>query len=65
MTAPGARGEGDCASCGGPGDGLEVVRRIYVTVDDRGRVTGSETMADPEWWCRACRSTYPHLPQSS
>jgi hypothetical protein len=61
-TAEGSAAD-DCANCGGPGDGLEEVRRVYVTVDEHGRVTGSETMADRERWCLSCRSLYPHLPE--
>jgi len=41
---------------------LQEVRRVYVTVDEHGRVTGSETMAGGEFWCLSCRSLYPHLP---
>jgi hypothetical protein len=57
-----ARRNDTCANCGGPGDDLDEVRRVYVTVDDEGRVTGSETMEAPERWCAACRTLYPHLP---
>ncbi len=57
-----AGGNDTCASCGGPGDDLDVVRRVYVTVDDEGRVTGSQTMDGAERWCAACRTLYPHLP---
>jgi hypothetical protein len=60
VTAIGANAEDACANCGGPGDGLEDVRRVYVTVDDQGRATGSETVTDPERWCVSCRSLYPH-----
>ncbi|HXQ62247.1 MAG TPA: hypothetical protein VN796_07930 [Acidimicrobiales bacterium] len=63
MAATGADDDGTCANCGGPGDGLEEVRRVYVTVDDHGRVTGSEAVDPPEPWCLACRTLYPHLPQ--
>jgi hypothetical protein len=51
-----------CASCGGPGDDLVEVRRVYVTLDDAGRVTASETVGPPERWCLSCRSLYPHAP---
>jgi hypothetical protein len=50
-----------CASCGGPADGLEEVRRVYVTVDEHGRVTGAQTVAGGEFWCLSCRSLYPHV----
>ncbi len=36
--------------------------RIYVTIDDGGRVTTSETVDGPERWCLSCRSLYPHRP---
>jgi hypothetical protein len=65
MAAIGAGTEETCASCGGPGDHLEKVRRVYLTVDDEGRVTGSETSGPPEWWCLSCRSLYPHEPEGS
>jgi hypothetical protein len=57
--------DGTCANCGGPGDDLEVVRRVYLTVDDTGRVTGWQTVDPPERWCRSCRTLYPHEPESS
>jgi hypothetical protein len=65
VSAAGEKSDGTCANCGGPGDGLEEVRRIYVTVDETGRVTGSETLETPEGWCRACRSMYPHHPEGA
>jgi hypothetical protein len=61
VTAIGADPDDTCANCGGPGDAVSAVRRVYVTVDDQGRVTGSETMSEPERWCVSCRSLYPHL----
>jgi hypothetical protein len=54
--------DGACANCGGPPDRLEEVLRVYVTVDEHGRVTGSQTMAGGELWCLSCRSLYPHAP---
>jgi hypothetical protein len=63
VAAPGADDEETCANCGRAGDGLGVVRRVYVTVDDHGRVTASETLEPPERWCLSCRSLYPHLPE--
>ncbi len=62
VAAEEAERDGTCANCGGPGDGLEEVRRVYVTLDEAGRVTGSETVAGTERWCLACRAVYPHLP---
>ncbi|HXQ75770.1 MAG TPA: hypothetical protein VN791_04685 [Acidimicrobiales bacterium] len=62
MAATGATAGETCDSCGGPGDRLEEVRRIYVTIDDGGRVTASETVDRPERWCLSCRSLYPHRP---
>jgi hypothetical protein len=59
-AGPGRSTAATCTSCGAVDDGLVSVRRVYLTVDDAGRVTGSETMADPEWWCQSCRSLYPH-----
>ncbi|HEY5251351.1 MAG TPA: hypothetical protein VIJ09_06810 [Acidimicrobiales bacterium] len=54
-----------CANCDGPADELEEVRRVYLSVDGDGRVTGSETCAENEWWCLSCRTLYPHLPEGS
>jgi hypothetical protein len=54
-----------CANCGGPGDALAEVHRVYVTVDEAGRVTGSETVDELERWCRSCRAMYPHLPEEA
>ncbi len=54
-----------CANCAGPADDLEEVRRVYVTVDADGRVTGSETLTDTELWCLSCRTLYPHQPKRS
>jgi hypothetical protein len=65
MAAEEAATDDTCASCGGPGDDLKDVRRVYVVVDDEGRVTGSETVAVPERWCAACRSLYPHQPEAT
>lgn len=62
MAAIGTTGDETCASCGGPGDGLEEVYRLYVTLDDQGRVTAAETVDRPERWCLSCRSLYPHRP---
>jgi hypothetical protein len=64
---PSIEGKADesCANCGGPGDDLEEARRVYVTVDAEGRVTGSETTEASERWCVSCRTLYPHLPGSS
>ena len=62
MATTEARAGDTCANCGGPGDDLDEVLRVYVTVDDDGRVTGSQTMDAPERWCVACRALYPHLP---
>jgi hypothetical protein len=56
------RPDGACASCGGPADALEEVRRVYVTVDEHGRVTEAQTVADAELWCLSCRSLYPPRP---
>jgi len=64
VTAEGSTAE-TCSNCGRPGDGLEEVRRVYVTVDDGGRVTGSQTMDGAERWCLSCRSLYPHRPEGS
>jgi hypothetical protein len=63
VGAEGAKTDGTCGNCGGPGDGLEDVQRVYVSVDEVGRVTGSETVTTPERWCRSCRSMYPHHPK--
>jgi hypothetical protein len=49
-----------CTNCGGPGDVLEPVHRVYLSVDEEGRVTGSEAVPLAEWWCVSCRSLYPH-----
>lgn len=65
VAAIGANADDTCASCGDPGDGLETVRRVYVALDERGQVTGSETMSNPERWCVSCRSLYPHVPGES
>jgi hypothetical protein len=54
-----------CASCGGPGDELAAVHRIYLTVDEAGRMTGSETVDELERWCRSCRAMYPNLPEGA
>jgi hypothetical protein len=54
-----------CANCDGPADELEEVRRVYLSVDRDGRVTGSETVAEAEWWCLSCRTLYPHVPEGS
>jgi|HubBroStandDraft_1064217.scaffolds.fasta_scaffold515713_2 hypothetical protein len=62
MMATGSEADEICANCGRPGGGLGAVRRVYVAVDDDGRVTGSETVADPEKWCPSCLSLYPHVP---
>jgi hypothetical protein len=51
-----------CDSCGRSGDDRAAVRRQYVTMDDRGRVTGAETVDEVEMWCPACRAAYPHEP---
>jgi hypothetical protein len=61
VPATGATGP-TCANCAGPPDGLEEVRRVYVTVDSDGRLTASETVEPPELWCLSCRSLYPHEP---
>jgi hypothetical protein len=50
-----------CDSCGGPPDGLETVRRVYVTIGPDGTVTRSETTDQAENWCLSCRSMYPHV----
>jgi hypothetical protein len=50
----------NCGNCGGPEADLAEVRRIYLTVDADGRVTGSETVETAERWCPACRALYPH-----
>ncbi|HVC72069.1 MAG TPA: hypothetical protein VNC61_17585 [Acidimicrobiales bacterium] len=62
MPSTEERPDESCASCGGPGDDLAEVRRIYLTVDAGGRVTGSETTEGAELWCRSCRTLYPHEP---
>jgi hypothetical protein len=51
-----------CESCGIPDDRLEPVRRVYLDVDDLGRVFEVSTVAEIERWCPACRATYPHKP---
>ena len=51
-----------CHSCGGHGDDLQSVRRVYVTPaawDRDGRV---DVVDEPEHWCAACRSQYQHQP---
>jgi hypothetical protein len=55
---------GSCQNCGSPDEALAAVKRIYLEFDD-GEVTGSATVQETEWWCRACRSTYPNEPASS
>jgi hypothetical protein len=65
MATSGERPDLTCANCGGPGDDLEEVRRVYVIVDADGRVTGSETLTDTEYWCLSCRTLYPHEPNKS
>lgn len=62
MPSTGGTTETGCDNCGRPGDALEAVRRVYVTVDGDGRVTGSETVTGVEEWCLACRTLYPHEP---
>jgi hypothetical protein len=62
VAATGEKADETCVNCGGPADDLEEVRRVYVTVDPTGRVTGSETMETIESWCLSCRSLYPHDP---
>ncbi|MGH9016622.1 MAG: hypothetical protein ACRDY1_02630 [Acidimicrobiales bacterium] len=63
FPAPGA-GPTDlrCDSCGRGEDALEAVHRQYVTMDDSGAVTGTETVDEVEHWCLACRAAYPHAP---
>ncbi len=51
-----------CDSCGAPDDRLEPVRRVYLDVDDVGGVRELATLDDDEWWCPACRASYPHKP---
>jgi hypothetical protein len=65
MVATGSEPDEICANCGRPGGGLGAVRRVYVAVDADGRVTGSETLSDPERWCPSCLSLYPHQPVGS
>src|ERR1700722_15132871 len=65
VTAIGGAGDGNCQSCGGPGDELVEVRRVYVQVDDRGVVTGEEVVDEVELWCGSCQSLYPHRPAGS
>ena len=60
MATSGESPDLTCANCAGPGDDLEAVCRVYVTVDAGGRVTGSETQPETEWWCLSCRTLYPH-----
>lgn len=53
-----------CDSCGRdePPDGLDEVRRVYVTPerwDTEGKV---EVVDEIERWCFACRTHYPHQP---
>ena len=62
MAPTGGNGDDACANCGGPADGLEQVRRVYMSVDSEGRLTASETMEISESWCLSCRALYPHFP---
>ena len=51
-----------CDSCGTTGEGLEAVRRVYVTPDAWDREGRVDVVDDLEHWCAACRSQYPHQP---
>ena len=53
-----------CESCGAgeEEDALLPVHRIYLELDEGGRVTGEKVLEDVERWCRSCRSLYPHRP---
>ena len=51
-----------CGSCGIPDDRLEPVLRVYLDIDELGGVRELATLTEAEWWCPACRATYPHKP---
>lgn len=51
-----------CESCGGADSSLEAVRRVYLETGAEGTLRPSTTMPDVEWWCPACRATYPNEP---
>jgi hypothetical protein len=51
-----------CDSCGVPDDRLEPVHRVYLDIDELGRVRDTTVLPDTEWWCPACRATYPNVP---
>ena len=55
MTEPGA-----CDSCGAPDDELVTVRRVYLELDDHGRVASTTEVDEVEHWCVPCRSQYPN-----
>ena len=54
------RSAGPCDSCGGHDDRLEPVHRVYLDLDELGRVCDTTVLPDVEWWCPACRATYPN-----
>jgi len=51
-----------CGSCGAHDDDLEPVHRVYLDIDELGRVCDVRVLPDTEWWCPACRVTYPNDP---
>jgi hypothetical protein len=53
-----------CQSCGSSerDEDLVPVHRVYLEVDEAGRVTGEKVLAEVERWCVSCRSLYPHRP---
>jgi hypothetical protein len=52
-----------CDSCGVGDDRLEQVHRVYLDIDELGRAHEVSTVAATEWWCPACRVTYPNKPE--
>jgi hypothetical protein len=56
---------GSCDSCGAPDDRREAVHRVYLDLDEFGELWGTKVMPEAEWWCPACRVTYPNEPITS
>ena len=36
--------------------------RVYLDIDELGGARELATLDDVEWWCAACRVTYPNKP---
>lgn len=54
-----AMATGVCESCGSDEE-LVAVRRVYVTPEAWDTEGKAEVVPEPEQWCYACRSHYPH-----